>query len=48
MYATAITAAYACAIHVVATRFERQRFDAYQPLPVPFAARVGGRSAQEP
>jgi hypothetical protein len=35
MYTTALTAAYACAIHVVATRFERQRFDATQPLPVP-------------
>jgi hypothetical protein len=48
MYATALTAAYACAIHVVATRFERQRFDAHQPLPVPFATRVGGPSAPEP
>jgi hypothetical protein len=34
MYTTALTAAYACAIQVVATRFERQRFDANQPLPV--------------
>jgi hypothetical protein len=35
MYTTALTAAYACAIHVVATRFARQDFDTDQPLPVP-------------
>lgn len=47
MYATALTAAYACAIHVVGNRFERQRFDASQPLPVPPARRdeVPGSSA---
>jgi hypothetical protein len=34
MYTTALTAAYACAIQVAHNRFERQRFDALQPLPV--------------
>jgi len=47
MYATALTAAYACAIQVADNRFERQRFDADQPLPVPLGDRDSGPSRSD-
>ena len=48
MYTTALTAAYAGAIQVAHNRFERQRFDAGQPRPVPLADRDRGPSPSEP